>query len=148
MKLVDAEETVVVVIAADLPAGHPDRESARRLQAEVNTRGGGHPYRRAVVVSDVAWFETPLFHQSPTISIGGPGVNGVAARLAAELPTVWQDESDRATIQAEWERGPGRAAIWGMDRHATTDAVSAFVGRGWLDEFLDRSWRYRAGSFA
>ena len=27
-------------------------------------------------------------------------------------------------------------------------AVDAFITRGWLDEFLDRCWRFRAGAFA
>ena len=147
MKLVDTEETIVVVIAADLEEGHPDRASADRLVAAILERGGGHPYRRAVVVGDLAWFETPLFHGSPTITIGGPGVNGVAGRFAGELPTVWT-EAERAMIQAEWQDGPRRAALWGMDRAATANAVDAFIERGWLDEFLDRSWRYRAGTFA
>lgn len=147
MKLVDTEETIVIVIAADLEEDHLDRASADRLVAAILERGGGHPYRRAVVVSDLAWFETPMFHGSPTITIGGPGVNGVAGRFAGELPTVWT-EAERAMIQAEWQHGPRRAALWGMDRSATASAVDAFIGRGWLDEFLDRSWRYRAGSFA
>lgn len=146
MKLVDGDETIVLVIAADLEPGHLDREMATRLKEEIDTRGAGHPYRRAVIVSDLAWFETPLFHLSPTIAIGGPGVNGVSGRLAGELPTVWA-EAERATIQATMQDGPRRAALWGMDRQATAGAVDAFIARGWLDEFLDRSWRYRAGSF-
>jgi hypothetical protein len=146
MKLIDNSETVVVVISADLPATAGDRSAALALKAAVDDRGAGHPYRRAVIVSDVAWFDTPLFHESPTISIGGPGVNGVAGRFGAELPTVWSDR-DRSVIQAEFGQGPKRAAVWGADAAATAAAVDAFITRGWLDEFLDRCWRFRAGAF-
>ena len=147
MKLIDHVETVVIVIAADLPPTAGDRVSAELLKDAVDRRGAGHPYRRAVVVSDLAWFDTALFHDSPTISIGGSGVNGVSGRFVAELPTVWS-ERDRVVIQAEFGDGPKRAAIWGLDAAATSVAVNAFIARGWLDEFLDRCWRFRAGAFA
>ncbi len=147
MKLIDHSETIVVVISADLLPTSDDRTSALMLKAAVDGRGAGHPYRRAVIVSDVAWFDTPLFHASPTISIGGPGVNGVAGRFGPELPTVWAD-GDRSVVQAEFGDGPKRAALWGANAAATTAAVDAFIARGWLDEFLDRCWRFRAGAFA
>lgn len=147
MKLVDAAETVAVVVAAALDAEAPDRLVAQGLQLEVGKRGAGHPYRRAVLMSDAAWFETPLFHAAPTIAVGGPGVNGVSARFVPELPTVWTAD-DRALIQAEFRESVPRVTLWGMDAAATAAAVDAFVTRGWLDEFLDRCWRFRAGTFA
>ena len=147
MKLIDAEETIVVVTAADLDADASDRKAAERLQAEIDRRGAGHPYRRAVVVTDDAWFETMQFHGSPTVAIGGPGVNGVSGRFGAELPTVWS-EDERVIIQADLSAPRRRAALWGMDRAATAAAVDTFIARGWRDEFLDQCWRFRAGSFA
>jgi hypothetical protein len=147
MKLIDNAETIVVVISADLSPVSGDRTAAFTLKEAVDNRGAGHPYRRAVIVSDLAWFDTPIFHDSPTISIGGPGVNGVASRFGPDLPTVWSDQ-DRSVIQAGLGDGPKRAALWGADAAATTAAVDAFIARGWLDEFLDRCWRFRAGAFA
>lgn len=147
MKLVDSEETIVIVIASDLEPGHPDAQGAERLKAEIDARGRGWSYRRAVIVDDEQWFETPMFHEAPAIAIGGPGANGVAARYAGELPAVWTD-GDRVVIQAELADGKRRAALWGSDRHATAEAVEAFIGRGWLDEFLDRCWRFRMGNLA
>ncbi|MEO5799096.1 MAG: hypothetical protein ABIZ70_11100 [Gemmatimonadales bacterium] len=147
MKLIDQSETVIVVIAAELEEEAPDRGAAARLQAEVNRRGAGHPYRRAVVVSDFAWQETDLFHLAPTIAVGGPGVNSVSGRLGSEIPTVWTLD-DRIIIQADYIHGAPRATLWGMDAAATTAAVETFIARGWLDEFLDRCWRFRAGAFA
>lgn len=147
MKLVDGEETVVVAVGAGLEADHPDRRSAARLKAAIDARGHGWAYRRAVVVTDESWFETPLLQAAPTIAIGGPGANGVAERFAGELPSVWSD-GDRVVIQAGLHEGPRRAALWGMDRHATAEAVDTFVHRGWLDEFLERCWRFRMGNLA
>lgn len=147
MKLIDTSETIVVVVSADLAPTSDDRSAAQLLKDAVDGRGAGHPYRRAVIVTDVAWFDTSLFRESPTISIGGGGVNGVAGRFASELPTVWSDK-DRSVIQADYGEGVKRAALWGTDAAATSAAVDAFIARGWLDEFLDRCWRFRAGAFA
>jgi len=147
MKLIDRDETIVVVTAADLDPDSSDRIAAEMLQGEIGRRGSGHPYRRAVVVTDIAWFETSQFHNSPTVAIGGPGVNGVSGRFGADLPTVWTEE-ERVVIQADFSEGVRRAALWGVDRAATSAAVDAFISRGWLDEFLDRCWRFRAGAFA
>jgi hypothetical protein len=147
MKLIDSAETVMVVISADVEPESADRAAAEVLKTAIDSRGAGHPYRRAVIVSDMAWFDTILFHESPTISIGGPGVNGVAARFSSELPTVWSDD-DRSLIQGEFGDGPKRVALWGANAAATTAAVDAFIARGWLDEYLDRCWRFRAGAFA
>ena len=147
MKLVDGEETILIVIASELDEDHADRRHAQQLKREIDRRGEGHSYRRALIVGDAAWFETPAFMQSPTIAVGGPGVNGVSGRFAAEIPTVWT-EADRVVIQAELGGGRRRAALWGMDRAATGEAVETFVARGWLDEFLERCWRFKATTLA
>jgi hypothetical protein len=147
MKLIDQAETVIVVVASNLDADAPDRNAAALLQAEIGRRGAGHPYRRAVVVSDVAWHDTLRFHDAPTIAVGGPGVNSVSGHLGSEIPTVWTQD-DRIIIQAKYADGPPRATLWGMDAAATAASVETFIARGWLDEFLDRCWRFRAGAFA
>ncbi len=147
MKLIDGSETILIVVAAELESGAPDRVIADRLREAVDQRGGGHPYRRAVVIGDLAWFETPAFRHSPTISIGGPGVNGVANRFGGELPTVWTAE-EHVVIQAELGEPVRRVSLWGMNAAETAVAVHAFMTRGWLEEFLDRCWRFRAGAFA
>ncbi len=137
----------MVVVATGLEAGHPDLINAARLKDEIDSRGRGWPYRRAVMVTDEAWFDTELFHHAPVIAIGGPGANAVSARLAGDLPTVWTD-GDRVVIQAGLTEGPRRASLWGTDRHATGEAVATFIERGWLAEFLDRCWRFKMGNLA
>jgi hypothetical protein len=147
MKLIDHGETVLIVISGELAPGAADYSAAERLRAAIDQRGAGHPYRRALVVSDLAWFDTAIFHESPTIAVGGPGVNGVAGRFGSELPTVWTDR-EQVVIQADYRDGPHRASLWGMNSEQTGAAVDAFISRGWLDEFLDHCWRFRAGAFA
>lgn len=147
MKLVDNRETVFIVVAAGLEAGHSDLLVAERLRQEIDARGGGFPYRRAVLTTDISWLETGLLHGAPVITIGGPGVNMVSRQFSYELMTVWS-EDDRVVIQSDFENGLRRTSLWGMDRAATADAVAAFIERGWLEEFLERCWRFRSGNLA
>ncbi len=145
MKLVDHRETIVLVVPAGLEPEHQDLQSAERLRQEIDARGGGFPYRRAVLTADVSWLDTDVLHGSPVISIGGPGVNLVSRQFTFELITVWS-EDDRVVIQADFENGQRRCALWGADRAATAEAVAAFIDKGWLEEFLERCWRFRIGN--
>jgi hypothetical protein len=144
MKLIDTEETVVLVTGASLTAEERDRPLAYRLKAEIDQRGAGHAYRRAVVVADIWYLDNQIFHQNPTIAIGGPGVNGVAQELSESLPTVYNSD-DRVFIQADFDDDLKRALLWGANAAATATAVEVFTSRGMLDELLGRIWRFRVG---
>lgn len=141
MKLIDRDETVVVVIGGTGEDDSGDRPIAEVLRREIDGRADGQAYRRAVVLTDAEFLDSPGLHRNPTITIGGPGVNAVAQRLVAELPTMWQHE-DRSFVQAELEESR-RIAIWGMDRVCTAKAVEAFLQEGFLDILLDRIWRLK-----
>lgn len=147
MKLIDETETVLIVVGSELAVDAPDRSAAEQLREEVDRRGFGHPYRRAVVMSDLAWLETNSLRGTPTIAIGGPGVNEVSGRFGTHLPTVWTNNHE-AMIQAEMNDGVRRAALWGINAKETGVAVTTFVARGWLEEFLDQCWRFRARTSA
>jgi hypothetical protein len=146
VKLVDTDETVVLVTGASLTAEERDRPLAYRLKEEVDRRGSGHAYRRAVVVADLWYLENRIFHLNPTIAIGGPGANGVAQELSEILPTVYTSD-DRVFIQADFEGERKRAALWGANAAATAEAVELFVARGMLDDLLGKIWRFRSGVF-
>ena len=146
MKLVDTEETVVLVTGSSLSAEERDRPLAYLLKAEIDRRGAGHAYRRAVVVADLWYLENRIFHLNPTVAIGGPGANGVAQELSEILPTVYND-NDRVFIQADFEGEVKRAALWGADAGATAAAVEAFAAQGMLADLLERIWRFRSGVF-
>lgn len=146
MKLVDTDETVVLVTGSGISAEERDRPLAYWLKQEIDRRGSGHPYRRGVVVGDVWYLENRIFHLNPTVAIGGPGANALSAELVSQLPGVWSLE-DRAFVQADLEGDPKRACLWGMDLGATSAAVEAFMQRGHLDRLLERIWRWRTEVF-
>jgi hypothetical protein len=142
MKLVDTDETVVIVTGSDLRAEERDRPTAYRLKQEVDRRSDGQVFRRAVVVGDSWYLENRVFHLNPSIAVGGPGVNGLAAEFAQSLPLVWTQDQ-RAYVQAQLEGSPKRAVLWGVDAEATMVAVQAFVSQGFLDDLLRRIWQFR-----
>ena len=146
MKLVDAEETVFIVTGSSLAAEERDRPLAYLLKSEIDRRGAGHAYRRAVVVADVWYLENRLFHHHPTIAVGGPGVNGVAQEFTSLLPTIYNREEE-VFVQADFEGEPKRATLWGVNAAATAAAVEVFTTQGHLEDLLGRIWRFRVGTF-
>lgn len=146
MKLVDTDETVLVVTGTSITAEDRDRPLAYWLKAEIDKRGVGHTYRRAIVVGDAWYLENRVFHLNPTIAVGGPGANALAQQLVGDLPTLWS-EDDRSYIQGDFNGERKRASCWGMDTAATATAVESFVIRGYLDDLLQRIWKYRTGVF-
>jgi hypothetical protein len=143
MKLVDTDETVVLVTGSSLTAEERDRPLAHLLKSEIDRRGEGHAYRRAVVVADAWYLDNQIFHLNPTIAIGGPGANGVAQEFSGLLPTVYSSD-ETVFIQADFEGEPKRAALWGANAAGTAQAVEVFATRGMLDDLLQRIWRFRA----
>lgn len=146
MKLVDTDETIVLVTGSSVTAEERDRPLAYRLKAEIDRRGAGHAYRRAVVVADLWYLQNRIFHLNPTIAIGGPGANGVSQEFSEALPTVYAHE-DRVFVQAEFDGETKRASLWGVDASHTAAAVEAFITQGYLDDLLTRIWRFRTGVF-
>jgi hypothetical protein len=142
MKLIDTDETVVIVTGSDIRAEERDRPTAYRLKQEIDRRSDGQPFRRAVVVGDAWFLQNRIFHLNPTIAVGGPGVNGLAAELSQSVPIVWSQDQ-RAYVQADFDGEPKRAILWGMDAEATMVAVQAFMSQGFLDDLLRRIWRFR-----
>jgi hypothetical protein len=146
MKLVDTDETVVIVTGSSPSAEERDRPLADLLKGEIDQRGLGHAYRRAVVVVDSWYLENRLFHHNPTIAIGGPGVNGVSQEFAGLLATVY-NRNEEVFVQADFEGEPKRATLWGVNAAATGAAVEAFITQGMLEDLLGRIWRFRVGVF-
>ena len=143
MRFVDREETVMVVMGSAHAAQERDRPIALALKREIDSRGDCHLHRRAFLVGDSQYLDSPELHRHPTIAIGGPGVNAVVQQYAPELPTVWQVE-ERAFVQAELTDGnQKRVALWGMDANGTAQAVDAFIAQGFLDTLLERIWVIR-----
>jgi len=146
VKLIDTDETVLVVTGSDIRAEERDRPTAYRLKEAIDARSDGQRFRRAVVVGDLWYLDNRVFHLNPTIAIGGPGVNALAARLSNALPVVWS-QGDQAFVQADIEGPQKRVLLWGMNAGATMSAVQAFTSQGHLDGLLQRIWRFRAETY-
>lgn len=143
MKLVDGEETVVLVTGSSANARAKDTPLAEWLRQEIDRRGGGMAYRRAIIVQDERYVRTPALHDHPTIAIGGPGTNDVAQHLSQILPLVIAKE-ERMFVQMHLDLRGYQIALWGMDADSTKLAVEAFVSEGLLDSLLTRIWPFRA----
>ncbi len=143
MKLIDTDETILIVTGTEIPAEMNDRPLAYALKAEIDRRGAGTPFRKAVVVSD-AWFgQNRIFHLCAVISIGGPGVNALAGSLVNELPMLVKRD-ERVFVQGKWDGEEKRVSLWGMDRSTTAQAVEAFLREGHCDAFLSATWKQPA----
>jgi hypothetical protein len=142
MKLIDTDETVIIVTGSEIRAEERDRPTAYRLKEEIDRRSDGQPFRRAVVVGDAWFLDHRVFHLNPSIAVGGPGVNGLTAELSQQVPVVWTQDQ-RSYVQVDFENPAKRAALWGVDAEATMLAVQTFVSRGFLDDLLRRIWRFR-----
>jgi len=146
LKLIDTDETVVIVTGSDIRAEERDRPSAYHLKQEIDRRGGGQAFRRGVVVGDAWFLDNRVFHLNPAIAVGGPGVNGLSQQLAETLPVVWRLE-ERVFVQADLAAEVKRVSLWGVDAAATAQAVETFISQGFLDDLLGRIWRFRSGVF-
>ncbi len=131
---------MLLVVGSDIPAEMNDRPTAYALKQQIDRLGGGVAFRTAVVVSDRWYADNRIFHLCPTIAIGGPGVNAVAAALVNELPMKVQRDQ-RVFVQGSWDGETRRASLWGADRSATARAVELFVADGLCGDFLSRIWK-------
>ena len=140
MKLIDTDQTILIVTGSDVPAEMNDRPIAYGLKAEIDRLGAGQPWRGAVVVSDRWYADNLLFHLCAAVVVGGPGVNSVAAQLVNELPTLVA-QGERVFVQGAWDGETKRVSLWGLDRVATADAARTFVKEGYCADFLNHAWR-------
>jgi len=140
VKLIDTDDTVLIVTGTEIPAEMNDRPLAYRLKAEIDRRGAGKTFRGAVVVSDVWFSQNRIFHLCPAVAVGGPGVNALAASLVEELPMLVRRD-DRVFVQGKWDGEEKRVSLWGMDRYTTAQAVDVFLEEGYGDDFLRAAWK-------
>ncbi len=145
MKLLDLQESVVLVTGSTHAALERDRPLAIWLRDEIGRRADGQPYRRAVVTDDESYFRSDVLQRQTTIAIGGPGVNAVTQHFFSGLATLYAEE-ERVWVQGNFDGEQKRAGLWGVDAAATSAAVDAFVVHGHLDELLRRIWQFRTGA--
>lgn len=135
----DIRSTVLIVVGYGILPEDEDRPVAYELKRAIASRGEGAESRGAVVVTDMWMINQEMADLFPAIAVGGPGVNAFAAQIYEALPVAFARD-ERVFIQMSDEPDK-RAALWGMDRDATREAVERFVRDGLLDRFLAMVWK-------
>ena len=134
MKLVDTEETVVLVTGSSPTAEERDRPLAYRLKAEIDRRGVGHAYRRAVVVADDVVSGEPDLPPEPDDRHRRTGRERRLQEFTG-LPAHGL-QPGRAGVRAGGLRGRGRSGrrSGASNAAATAAAVEVFRrGTTWTD---------------
>jgi hypothetical protein len=151
-------ETVFIVVGTSVPAELLDRPVAEFLRDQIDRRGRGLQFHRAIVVTDTAWYAKPeTFSKNPTIAVGGPPANELSSHLndQAEQPRSAVEFADKRvvpgpeTISGAFtpNREVPQIALWGRTAGATKKAIERYAlsEEGLLgfrlDEFLQIAWK-------
>jgi hypothetical protein len=131
----ELDNLIVIVTGAAFRAEEGDRPLAYGLAEEIAKRLPDDSSWRAVVISDVLYLNDEKLAASPTISLGGPGVNSLSAILYRRLPSVLTIDNVMV-IQMDVEVEDKRCCLWGMNHEQTVEAIEMFLKLGHLDHFL------------
>ncbi len=139
---IDVNQTILIIVGIDIKPEEVDRPLAYKLKKafESSPYFGNHPFRKCLVISDALYKHDKIIQVCPTVAIGGPGVNSVAAEFVEKLP-VYLSQENRHFIQLEKDFTDPKISIWGMDRKATGEALDTFIANGILDDFLKAIWK-------
>ncbi len=141
MQQLDVNQTILIVVGSDIGPEEKDRPLAYYLKQaiEKSPEYGSLPFRKCIVISDSLYESDKIIQICPTISIGGPGVNALAARMAEKLP-IQVSKDDQFFIQYNENGGDSIVSIWGMNQESTKAAVDLYISDGYLDKFLKKVW--------
>ncbi len=139
MESSESSEQMFIVTGACLKAERMDRPLADRIRdAAHKTLVERLQFQPDIVVlSDIWYLNSSELHQTPTISVGGPGVNHVSAYWQSKLPFALMVENV-LQIQMDVMGTDHRCCVWGMDHELTVEAVDTFISKGHLSRFLSR----------
>ena len=145
MKLVDTDETVVLVTGSSLTAEERDRPLAYRLKAEIDRRGVGPrlPSRRGGGRSLVP-AEPDLPPEPDDRHRRARRERGLAGVLAACCRRSTTGRSRCSCRRISRASRSGRRS-GGSIAACTAAAVEVFMTQGFLDDLLGRIWRFRTG---
>jgi len=141
MQQLDVNQTILIVVGSEIKPEEKDRPLAYKLQQRIaqSDKYGKLPFRKCIVISDILFEKDKIIQVCPTISIGGPGVNLVSARLVEKLP-VHINKNNRYFIQYDKNPKNNRVSLWGMDQATTNEAIDTFINEGLLTEYLGKIW--------
>ena len=111
MQELDVNETILIVVGADIKPEEKDRPLAYWLQKKIQEADGygKTPFRKSVVISDALYNSDKIIQACPTICIGGPGVNSLANDWVKSLP-VYISEDNRYFIQYDMDLASPRSS--------------------------------------
>lgn len=141
-------ETIIIVVGATVIAELLDRSAAEALSDQSDAKGGGHPFRRAIVVCDQTWFENKnILGSKAVIAVGGPELNKLTAEFDQRriAPTGEAKYSIAPGVSGFYQKGSAelpQVGLWGNGWAAgTRHAVEAYVERpNGLSELLAICW--------
>lgn len=129
---------LLIVTGSTIRAEKADRMLAYRLKDTIEQTIDGKDECNVVVLSDLWYLNSESLQKLPTISVGGPTVNALAAHLFKQLPnTLIVDRT--LLIQMDPTLEDLRASVWGAHQDLTVSAVELFIERGYLEQFLEAS---------
>jgi hypothetical protein len=143
------KETIIIVIGNSIPAELLDRPVAECLRDQIDERGGGNRFRRAIVLTDTAWFaEAENIADNPVIAVGGPPANKLSREFAASAPGAPGEGIYTirrvGEVQGFFRRnsiGTPQIGLWGKTAKGTQQAVEHYLrAKNGLDEFLRLTW--------
>jgi hypothetical protein len=144
---IDSDSLLLIVVGAPPRAEMTDRPIAYRLRERMaswllSKFTDEDPPLTPLVVTDLWYLNDAALRRSPSVSIGGPGVNAFSAYLGDKLPSAFVVD-DRLMVQMDLDLTDLVACCWGVDTETTGHAVEAFVDR-YLDDFLEAATKARA----
>lgn len=141
------EQLLLVVVGAHPKAELADRPMADWLRARMEewldkrfgSREGGHHPCNVLVCTDVWFLNDQDLRERPVVSIGGPGINALAADLGARVPSAFVVDNV-LVVQVDIEFEELAASCWGMGTRETAAAVQVFAEK-YLDGFMEAATR-------
>ncbi len=127
-----AWELALIVTGSTIPAEREDRPLAYGLRERILATGSGAG--DVVVCGDLWYLNHDELRAIPTIAIGAPERNALAAYWGDKLPSLLAVEG-LYVVQGEPDFDPPLASLWGRGAGETRHAVGAFAER-YLEAFV------------
>lgn len=139
---VDETNAVMIVVGSHLRAEERDRTLAYGLKARIEHWRDRHADQLDVpltpmVCSDLLYLNHPELQKRPTICLGGPGVNALAALNVNTSDAAPEPDpgEPKVTIMIDPDFTHLRVGIWGTDTKLTEKGIQLFADR-YLDSYL------------
>lgn len=125
-------ETVVIVVGSNPFCELVDRPTAEWLRDEIDRRGGGKKFRRAIILSSDFWMmlkPTATLLKQPVISVGNNPVSTKVTVACGDGSGTgpWDQSPGKAAIQNATSDAGVRVAVWGEKWADTPASVESWV---------------------